>query len=518
MLARNVDEAARRFGTRPAVVAPDGVLTYHELAAASTALAHGLDQRGVGPGDVVALVLPSGGDWLVAATATNRVGAAFAGVSPVLTAAERATLVRLVRPRLTITTAELLEGLPLRGDVAVISPGGRGRELAAEPGCGCGSDDGAPAPRPPVSFAPEDPAVICFTSGTTGTPKAAMYTEAQLRAIERIDLGPSAESIWDGGHPMLASTQLAHVGMATKFPWYVRLGVTLHVMDRWRADDALRLVARERMPVIGAIAPQLALMLRSPLLQELDLSSVDLVIAGGAASPPALVREVRRAFAAGYSIRYSSTECGGVGLATDPTSDDEAEWASVGRPRPGVEVRIADESDEEVPPGQVGELQLRSPATMHSYWNDPAATAAAYTADRWLRTGDLARLDDAGRVVLVGRRSQMYIRGGYNVFPEEVEAVLREHPGVDDIVVVPAADDVMGEIGVAMVVPAGTTAPTLDELQRFGAEHLARYKLPERLLTIAQVPLSSAQKVDRLAARALLEDSGPGAPQESTGS
>lgn len=509
MLATNVDEAARRFGDRPAVVAPDGVLTYSQLSCDSIRFAERLTQSGLRHGDVAALVLPSGCDWLVAAVAVNRIGAAYAGISPVLTPAERASMVKLIKARLIVATPDLVDGLPLRSNVMVIEPGSRGRDHDAMGGCACNIDpstaDAPSSADTPASFSDGDPAVICFTSGTTGTPKAAMYTAAQLRAIESIDLGPAASEIWDGGSPMLASTQFAHVGMSTKLPWYARLGVTLHVMERWRADAALTLVSENRMPVIGAIAPQLALMVRSPLVNELDLSSVNMVIAGGAASPPALVREVRQTFSCGYSIRYSSTESGGVGLATDAMSDDESEWASVGRPRDGVEARIADESDHEVPDGEVGELQIRSGATMHSYWNDPVATAAALTEDRWLRTGDLARIDDHGRVVLVGRHSDMYIRGGYNVFPSEVEATLREHPAVSDIVIIATNDDVMGEIGVALVVPSDDASLDLDDLRRFGSESLAHYKLPERLMFIESVPLSSAQKIDRRAAKDLFE-------------
>ena len=532
MFARISDEAARRFPHRPAVVAPDGVLTYGELADYSIRLAHGLADLGISRGDVVLLALHSGCDWLVAALATARVGAAFAGLSPVLSTDERSAIARMVRPDLILAAPNQVDGMPLRRPVSVIDPGSRGSALWPKPdfeSAGPGSadpgsaDPGSAGPRDAGTWTPvtiatssaestapppdsDNPAVICFTSGTTGTPKAAMYTEAQLSAIQTIDLGPDAESIWDGGSPMLASTQFAHVGMSTKFPWYIRRGMTLHVMDRWRADDALRLVARHHMPAIGAIAPQLALMLRSPLMDELDLSSVRMLIAGGAASPAPLVREARERFGAAYSIRYSSTESGGVGLATDASTNDESEWSTVGGPREGIEVRIADSADEEVPDGEEGELQLRSGAIMHSYWNDPVATERALTTDRWLRTGDLARLDGQGRVVLVGRKSDMYIRGGYNVFPAEVEAVLLEHPAVADVVVTPQRDDVMGETGVALVVPVSGSVPTLADLREFASDRLARYKLPERLLVIERVPLSAAQKIDRRAAASLLAD------------
>ena len=494
MLGAIARAAADRFGDRPVVVTPDGTLTYAELNVRADELALGLMEHGVHGGDVVALVLPSGGEWLVAAVACARIGAVAAGVSTALTPAERGELVASVSPRLVLAGTELVAGLPLRAAGEVLAPGARGAELAVV---------GASVPDP----APDDerPAAICFTSGTTGRAKAALYRERQLRAIQRIDLGPDAETTWDGGSPMLASTQFAHIGMTGKLPWYLRLGATLHVMTRWRADDALRLVAEHRMPTIGCVAPQLALMLRSELMDALDLTCVRAIIAGGAASPPALVVEARQRFGAEYSIRYSSTESGGVGLGTAFGAPDAEALHTVGRPRPGIEVRIADEHDQPLGPGTVGELQLRSDAVMDSYWNDAQATAAALTEDRWLRTGDLASIDDDGLVTLAGRRTEMYIRGGYNVFPSEVEAVLLGHPSVRDVVVVPAQHDVMGEVGVALVVPADPQRPpTLEQLREHGATTLARHKLPEAFALIGAVPLTSAQKVDRRAAAEML--------------
>lgn len=504
MLARIAEEAAERFSDRPVVSDRCGVLTYAELHHRGQELAAGLRAAGVGSGDVVALTVPSGGDWLVAAVALARLGAVAAGISTALTATERHDQVRLVRPALVLAGPETVDGLPLRCEVAVLAPGGRGQELARP---------GATVPLPAPD--PDRPAAICCTSGTTGTAKAALFRERQLVAVQAIDLGPDAESVWDGGAPMLASTQFAHVGMTTKFPWYLRMGSTLHVMERWRPDDALRLVAEHRMPTIGVVAPQLALMLRSPLMDQLDLSCVRAIIAGGAASPPALVREGRERFGAAYSIRYSSTESGGVGLGTAFDAPDDETLHTVGRPRPGVEVRITDEGDQPVPDGTVGELQLRSDAVMDGYWNDPAATAAALTPDRWLRTGDLARIDPSGCVELCGRRTDMYIRGGYNVFPSEVEAALADHPGVAQVAVVPRPDEVMGEIGVALVVPRDPhRPPSLEDLRDHAAPRLGRHKLPEALVLVDHVPLTGAQKVDRRAAielAARVQDSARGA-------
>jgi acyl-CoA synthetase (AMP-forming)/AMP-acid ligase II len=500
VLSEIAREAGQRFGDRAVVVAADGVLTYAELDRAADALAVQLAQRGVTAGDRVGLLLPSGGDWVVAAVAVSRLGAVFAGISPTLSVPERATLISLLRARLTLADPTLLDGLPLRAEIAVMRPGSRAIEpTASEPT----ASDLSSHVVDHVA-ADDEAAVICFTSGTTGQPKAAVYCISQLRGIQSIDLGPGAEQRWGGGSPMLASTQFAHVGMSTKLPWYLRLGNTLHVMPRWRAEDALRLVAQHRIATLGVVAPQLALMLRSPLMDSLDLSCVTSIIAGGAASAPSLVREARLRFGAGYSIRYSSTESGGVGIATAFDTPEQDGLQTVGVARPGVEVRIADEQDSPLEIGQVGELQLRSAAVMQEYWNDQSATNSALTADRWLRTGDLASMDSNGRVMLAGRRSEMYIRGGYNVFPAEVEAALLEHPGVVSAVVVPYPDEILGELGLAMIcVQDPERPPTLEQLREHGSHLIAKYKLPDLVVIAQSLPLTTAQKLDRAAARAM---------------
>ncbi len=200
-----------------------------------------------------------------------------------------------------------------------------------------------------------------------------------------------------------------------------------------------------------------------------------------------------------YSVRWSSTESGGVGLAALIDDDHLDAVGSIGHPRDGVAARIAgDGGGDPVADGQVGELQIRSDAMMECYLGSPEATAEAMTADGWLRTGDLARRRADGRFVLAGRESDMYIRGGYNVYPEEVEAVLGAHPDLAAVAVAARPDEVMGEIGVAVVViRPGHDAPTLDELRDFAADRVARHKLPEDLLVAEEVPLTAAAKIDR---------------------
>jgi acyl-CoA synthetase (AMP-forming)/AMP-acid ligase II len=236
---------------------------------------------------------------------------------------------------------------------------------------------------------------------------------------------------------------------------------------------------------------------------------VQSLIVGGAASPPALVREARTRFGAGYSIRYSSTESGGCGTGTALDAGDDEALFTVGKPRGGVEVGVCDDETGPLPDGEVGEVWLRSPTTMAQYWRDEAATERTLVRD-WLRTGDLGRIDPQGNLQLAGRQTEMFIRGGYNVHPAEVEAALADHPSVAAVAVVPRPHDVMGEIGVAVIVPVDRDhPPSLDDLRGFLAPTLARDKLPEAIHLVESLPLTSMQKVDRAALAAEVTQSTP---------
>ena len=209
-------------------------------------------------------------------------------------------------------------------------------------------------------------------------------------------------------------------------------------------------------------------------------------------------------------MRYSCTEAAiGLGTAfTDPPEDAEE---TVGRPLSGVELALLDGHDEPVVDGDVGAVCLRSPAVMSGYQGDPEATAAAFTADGFVRTGDLGWRDHDGRLHLAGRTKEMFVRGGYNVYPLEVEGVLASHPGVSAVAVVSRTDAVMGEIGVACVVPRAGHAPvSLDALRAFASDRLAAYKLPDALRILTELPLTAMDKIDRGALARLVDDVGAG--------
>jgi acyl-CoA synthetase (AMP-forming)/AMP-acid ligase II len=473
MLSPTIAEAARRFGDRTAYVAPTGwELSYAEIDRISDEVAVGLARRGVSHGDVAALVLPPGPEYLLCYAAAAKLGAVTAGVNSRLSERERNAVLDVAEPGIVIDAEEFpsvdmadktLHDLRVRGE----------------------------AP-PLLEPDPDRPTAIIFTSGTTGLPKGALYCERQLAFITKTDVGDT----WDGGGRSFSGTSFAHLGFMTKFPGALRRGGMSFIMERWHARPALELLAREHMTSVAGVPTQLALMLRDPEFDSFDLSSVQNIIAGGGPITPGLAEEARARFGAKLATRYSCTEAG-IGLGTAFDDPEEDAIVSVGRPHASVELAIRDADD------GIGEVCLRSPAVMARYWHDEVQTRAAFTDDGFVRTGDLGWIDDRGRLRLVGRSKEMYVRGGYNVYPVEVEGVLSTHPDVAAVAIVPRPDNVMGEVGVATVVARDPKhPPSLPTLREFAASELAAYKLPEAIMVVDALPLTAGEKVDR---RALAE-------------
>jgi acyl-CoA synthetase (AMP-forming)/AMP-acid ligase II len=485
-------QAAERFGDTAAYVAPNGwELSYADLDRLSDELAAGLHARGVGAGDVVALVLPQAPEYPIAYLACAKLGAVTAGVNTRLSDPERDAVLFVANPCVVLTTNEFAPAAFDTIDVRLASTSD-----------GAFADvriNGGSPPQLPDD--PDRPVALVFTSGTTGLPKGAVFASRQLEAITAIETGGR----WGGGGRTIAATSLAHLGFMTKFGSNLRSGGTSWIMARWDADAALQVIEDHAITNVGGIPTQVALMLRSPFLEETNTSSLQVVVMGGGPATPALIREARERFKVPVLVRYSCTEAG-IGVGTDFDSPDEDAEESVGRPRAGVDLTIRDSSDTVLPAGEVGEICLRSPASMSEYYRDPEATAAVFTADRSVRTGDLGWIDDAGRLHLVGRSKEMYVRGGYNVYPVEVEGVLSLHPDVGAVAIAPRPDPIMGEIGVAVVVPASNlVTPTLDALRDFGRSRLASYKLPEAIKLVHALPLTAMEKIDRAALASLVQ-------------
>ena len=491
MWAEVIRASGKQFATRPALVAEEGwSIDFALLDRLTDEVAVGLARRGVQPGQMVALLVPSSVDYIVVYGALAKLGAITAGVSGRLPAPERTVLANdVAKADWAIATAAMADGMAIDMNVIEVS-------LADGPGSVCAGlrlRDESPPPLPPDG---DRPVAVVFTSGTTGVPKGAMFTNQILADISIVDAGNG----WGEGGPITSNTQMAHIGVMGKVPTQFAKGSTLHVIDKWSATAVLEAIAHHQMPAVGGVAPQIALMLRHPDFDQYDFSSVKLIVTGGAPSPPNVIEEARRRFDADWTQRYACTESGGIGTFTWIDAPMEEMLYTVGRPRPGIEVEVRDpDSHRAVPAGTVGEVCFRSPTVMAGYWRNPEATAKALR-DGWLYTGDQGWMDDTGCLRLVGRRGEGFHRGGYVVFPVEAEKVLAWHPKVAEVCVVPRPDEVMGAVGVAVVIPSDPDdPPTLEELRAFGQEHIAHYKLPEHLRLTDAFPMTPMSKIDRTA-------------------
>jgi acyl-CoA synthetase (AMP-forming)/AMP-acid ligase II len=496
MLAETAAEAARRFGSSPAFVTDEGLtLSYEQFDTIADESAVGLAELGVGEGDVVGLLLPSTPEHFLTYLAAAKLGAVTAAVNPKLVQAERAAVLRAANPRVVVTTEELA---PAQGAESVPNVLVEPATSAAAVLAGLRREGARPAP---LASDEDRPIAIVFTSGTTGIPKGAVFCGRQIGFITECDVGEA----WGGGGHTMAGSALAHLGPTTKLAGNLKKGGVQHLSRQpWKASDALRMVAELKIAALGGVPTQIALMLRDPTFDTTDLSSVRAVVMGGGPATPALIREARARIGAPLAVRYSCTEAG-IGCGTAFTDPDEDAEESVGRPQPGVRLAILDVDGAPAEPGAIGEVCLGSPAVMEGYWRNSGANAEAFTEDGSVRTGDLGWVDERGRLHLAGRSRERYVRGGYNVYPMEVEGVLADHPDVAAVAVVCRNDPVMGEVGVAVVVPrADGPTPDLARLREYAAERLARYKLPDDMVVLSALPLTAGEKVDRRALERLI--------------
>ncbi len=337
-------------------------------------------------------------------------------------------------------------------------------------------------------------------------PKGAVFDHRNLAAV-----AAGTDVLSHPGDRRLSPLPFAHVGYMTR-PWdEIAHGVTTVITPQpWSAATAIALLVGERVTVGQGVPTQWALMLAHPDLENADLSSLRIAGTGASRVPPELVRAMRERLGCPVVVRYTSTETS-LGTGTRPGDPDEVVATTVGRPVPGVELEIVDDDGRAVAGGEVGRVRLRSGAVMRGYVGnlaagqiiDAAATAEVRDEAGWITTGDLGWVGTDGNLRLVGRVAEMYIRGGYNVYPAEVEAVLGGHPGVSEVAVVGVADPVLGEIGVAVIVPVpGVAPPDLAELRALCTSRLADYKAPDRLVIVDQLPLTAMAKVDKRALNA----------------
>jgi acyl-CoA synthetase (AMP-forming)/AMP-acid ligase II len=470
--------------------------TYAELDRISDALATGLWTRGIRAGDRVAFLLPNGFELVSLNLACIKLGAVAVPLNVRLTGAELAYVLNHCMARMCIAHASLYSALePLDAELPFVEA----RFLVGADRMPANAESfdnllAAPQPRSDWPFMPGTaPAAILYTSGTTARPKGVTHTYGSLGNTIRQYVQASGLAEND---VVLGMLSMAHIfGFTLQLLAPLSAGATVIVTPSFDPEGVLALVAGHGVTHLYGLPVMFDALTRYPAAHSSDCSSLRYCLAGGDAVTPTLSERMRAVLGVDLYEGCGMTEVIPYCL-NRPALENRV--GSIGRPSVGMEVRLVGEAGVEAPSGEVGEMLVRSDALMAGYWDDPAATAEAIN-EGWFRTGDLGRCDEAGYYWFVGRRKEIIVRGGSNISPLEVEAVLSRHPDVREAAVVGAPDPVLGETVAAFVVLKDGASLSADELRSFGAGQIATYKLPESITFLPDLPRGMTGKVNRKA-------------------
>jgi long-chain acyl-CoA synthetase len=456
-LADNLVTAAKTFPERPAVRLDDTAWTYAQLDEKSAEVAGFLRGQGILPGDRVALQLPNVIQFPAIYYGILRIGAVVVPMNPLLKERE-------VDYYMSDSGAKLL-----------IDPAGATTPFGA-------------ADFEVTDRSEEETAVILYTSGTTGKPKGAELTHANLSRNASVNvrtlLRLRENDVVMGCLPLFHS-----FGQTAAMNSAVSVGASITLIPRFDAAKALEVIARDKVTIFMGVPTMYAGLLHHPAREGADLSSLRLCVSGGASLPVELLRGFEAAFGAKILEGYGLSETSPISSFNHP--DRERKAGSIGTPIEGVEMKLVN-----VSPEGVGEIAIRGHNIMRGYWNNPSATAEAIP-DGWFRSGDLARQDDDGYFYIVDRAKDLIIRGGLNVYPREVEEVLYEHPAVAEAAVIALPHGELGEeIGAAVALKPGMSA-TPEELSAFVKERIAAYKYPRRVWLVDELPKTATGKILR---------------------
>jgi long-chain acyl-CoA synthetase len=498
------------YPDREAVVAGDERFSFADLHSWSERLASGLAGRGIGKGDRVAIAMRNCPTWIVTYMAILKAGGIAVLLNGWWQSHELEHAMRLVEPRLVIADgprAKRIESVCGGCEILCLEVD-KPLELALAP---LFARMGIPAALPDV--APEDDATILFTSGSTGEAKGALSTHRAVTSgtyTYASGLMTLLGLLTDEGHPpptprTLLSVPLFHVtGEVPVMLNSFVVGRCMVVMPKWDATEALRLIEKEKITYFVGVPTMSLELMNHPERHKYDLSSMSDVTAGGAPRPVSHVERLQHEFPhARPALGYGLTETNAVGCSNF-WGGYAAKPASTGRPqRPFVEVAILGANDAHLPAGERGEIAIRAAANIKGYWRNPAATEALFTADGYVRTGDIGYLDEDDYLFIVDRKKDIIIRGGENISAAEVEAACYACHEVAEAAVFGVADDRLGEVPLAIIhVKPGSN---LDEagLRAFLEPRLAAFKVPARMIFSAEpLPRLGTGKIDRVALKA----------------
>ena len=474
-----------------------GRFTYRQLNQRADRLAQVLRARGVGRGDRVGLVAYNGVAHLDAFFACGKLGAIYVPFNFRLHARELWELCQDTAPRVLLFGDEQRE-LVTQAAALGAREGRPGPAAVAPPallGCEAGYEEALAAAAPGAVETPgvseEDIACLLFTGGTTGKSKGARVSHRMIawntlttliHELQRDDV-------------TVIHTPMFHTGglLVYTLPLLV-LGGAVVLLRRWDPERLLQVIARERVTLLFCVPTQFQQLLQTPGFHGADLSSLRFLTSGGAPLPVTLLQEFRAVHPVPFKQGFGMTEFG-PGIFSMGPEFAETKAGSIGRPNYFIATRVVDDAGRDVPTGHEGELWLRGPAAFSGYYEAGGAGLSGFDAEGWFHTGDVCRVDEDGFYYIVDRKKDMFISGGENVYPTEIERALYEHGAVQQCAVVGIPDPKWGQVGHAFVVLRPGARASAEEIMAHLRQHLARYKVPKRVSFMAALPLSPAGKI-----------------------
>ena len=491
------EDAAKKRGDAPAILEDGAEWSFAELwrrgrESASAFLAHGVEK-----GDRISIWAPNSRQWIVIALGALTAGAAIVPLNTRLKGREAGDILRRTKAKLLFTVDDFLgtnyptllaeEDLPDLQQILVV-----GSDLDEFLAKGSGADDPS-VDQALASLSPDDMSDIMFTSGTTGAPKGAISTHGRIVPMFRH---------WcqvmglEAGERYLIINPFFH-SFGFKAGWVASLiaGAVTIPMPNFDIPAVIERIEKDRVNFLPGPPTIYQSLLAAKAENDFDTSSLRGAATGAATVPPELIRRMREELGLVDTVTaYGMTECSNI---TACRRGDPAELIaqSCGKAIPGLEVIIADDSGNEVPRGETGEIWTRGYGVMLGYLDDPQATAEAIDNEGWLHTGDVGEMDGDGYVRITDRKKDMYISGGFNCYPAEIEKLLAGHPAIEMVAVIGVPDERMGEVGRAYIVPRPGHSPSREEITGWAKDNIANYKIPRSVEIVSSLPLNASGKV-----------------------
>jgi len=505
-IPRLVLGAADRFGSASALEDGDARFSFEELARAGLAVGKSFVAAGIGPGDRVGIWAPNIHEWILAAIGCQCAGGVVVTMNTRMKGTEAAYTLRKSGARLLLTMSRFL-GVDYAGQLegqelpelerTVTFRGATDRttnwnDFLAD---GAAVDDDSIRERA-LAVAPDDLSDFLFTSGTTGHPKAVMSSHGQ--SIEAFEVWSEVVGLREGDRYLIINPFFHSFGY--KAGWLACLirGATILPQLTFDVPDVLRRVSEDRVSVLPGPPTIFQSLIAHPDREDYDLSNLRLAVTGAAPTPVELIRQMRDVLGFDSIVRgYGLTECTGIVSMCRYDDPPEVLASSDGRPIPGTEVKLVDSDGEEVPTGEPGEVWVRGYNVMQGYFDDEEETRQTIDADGWLHTGDIAVMDERGDLRITDRIKDMYISGGLNCYPAEIESLMFGSGLFAQVAVIGIPDERMGEVGMAWCVPAPGAGDDLDEAKVIAwcREHMANYKVPRRVALVDALPQNASGKV-----------------------